>query len=63
MRVEVDQVGAGEQRNEAAEGQETVRFLISRDEVEGFTPLAQLEQAAPGTIVPRADPPRLTPRG
>jgi long-chain acyl-CoA synthetase len=39
----------------AAEGLETVRFLISRDEVEGFIPLASLEQAEPGAIVPRAD--------
>ena len=40
---------------EAADGVETVKFLISRDEVEGFTPLASLEQGEPGPIVPRAD--------
>jgi long-chain acyl-CoA synthetase len=40
---------------EASEGVDTVRFLICRDQVEGFTPLAELEQADPGPIVPRAD--------
>jgi long-chain acyl-CoA synthetase len=40
---------------EAAEGVDTVRFLISRDEIEGFTPLASLEEADPGPIVPRGD--------
>lgn len=40
---------------EAAEAVGTVRFLICRDEVEGFIPLASLEQAEPGVIVPRAD--------
>ncbi len=40
---------------EASDGLESVRFLISGDEVEGFIPLASLEQAEPGAIVPRAD--------
>ncbi|HEY1521400.1 MAG TPA: AMP-binding protein [Solirubrobacteraceae bacterium] len=40
---------------EAAEGVDTVRFLISRDQVEGFIPLASLEEPDPGQIVPRAD--------
>ena len=40
---------------EASEDVGTVRFLICRDEVEGFIPLASLEQAEPGVIVPRAD--------
>jgi long-chain acyl-CoA synthetase len=40
---------------EAAAGVDSVRYLISRDEVDGFTTLAALEQAEPGPIVPRAD--------
>jgi long-chain acyl-CoA synthetase len=40
---------------EAADGVGTVRLLISRDEVEGFIPLASLEEADPASIVPRAD--------
>ena len=40
---------------EASEGVDTVRFLICRDQAEGFTPLTELEQAEPGPIVPRAD--------
>ena len=40
---------------EAAEGIDSVRFLICREEVEGFIPLASLEQAEPGPIVPRGD--------
>ncbi len=39
----------------AANGVDSVRYLISRDEVDGFTTLAALEQAEPGPIVPRAD--------
>ena len=40
---------------EAADGIETVRFLISRDEVDGFASLDSIEEAEPGPIVPRAD--------
>ncbi len=40
---------------EAAEGVDTVRWLISRDQVEGFIPLAGLEEHEAGQIVPRAD--------
>jgi long-chain acyl-CoA synthetase len=44
-----------EKVREAAEGLDTVRFLISRDEVEGFLPLASLEEADPQPIVARGD--------
>jgi long-chain acyl-CoA synthetase len=40
---------------EAAAGVESVRHLISRDEVDGFTTLAALEEAQAGPIVPRGD--------
>ena len=40
---------------EAADGVDTAEFLISREEVEGFIPLASLEQAEPAPIVPRGD--------
>ena len=40
---------------EAAVGLDSVRFLICREDAEGFIPLASLEQAEPGPIVPRAD--------
>lgn len=39
----------------AAGGLEHVRHLISRDEAEGFITLSDLEEGAPGPIVPRAD--------
>jgi long-chain acyl-CoA synthetase len=40
---------------EAAEDVDTLSFLISGGEVDGFIPLASLEQAEPAPIVPRAD--------
>src|SRR5436305_420430 len=40
---------------EAAQGVESLRILICRDEAEGFIPLASLEQADPLPIIPRAD--------
>jgi long-chain acyl-CoA synthetase len=40
---------------EATAGLEHVRHLISAGEIEGFERLAELEQADPGEIVPRAD--------
>ncbi|MFL5824195.1 MAG: AMP-binding protein [Solirubrobacteraceae bacterium] len=44
-----------EKVSEASEGLENVRFLICREETEGFIPLASLEAADSGPIVPRAD--------
>ncbi len=44
-----DKVRRGRRRRRPAE------FLISREEVDGFIPLASLEQAEPAPIVPRAD--------
>jgi long-chain acyl-CoA synthetase len=44
-----------EKAREAREGADDVRILICREEVEGFIPLASLEAAASGPIVPRAD--------
>jgi long-chain acyl-CoA synthetase len=40
---------------QASDGLDTVMFLISREDVDGFVPLASLEQAEPGPIVPRDD--------
>jgi long-chain acyl-CoA synthetase len=40
---------------EAAAGLDSVRQLISRDQLDGFTSLAQLEEAESRPIVPRAD--------
>jgi long-chain acyl-CoA synthetase len=40
---------------EAVAGADSVRHLISRDQADGFTTLAELEQADPGPVVPRAD--------
>jgi long-chain acyl-CoA synthetase len=40
---------------EASETLDSVRFLISREAVDGLIPLASLEQASPEPIVPRAD--------
>ncbi|HZU61563.1 MAG TPA: AMP-binding protein [Solirubrobacteraceae bacterium] len=44
-----------EKVRQAAAGLESVRYLISRDEVDGFTTLGELERAEPGPIAPRAD--------
>jgi len=52
--VITDSSVAGKVR-EAAAGLDSVRHLISRDEVDGFTTLSELEQAPPGSIVPRGD--------
>ena len=40
---------------DAAGALENIRHLISSGEVDGFTPLSELEEAAPGPIVARAD--------
>jgi long-chain acyl-CoA synthetase len=40
---------------EASEGLDGVRFLICREQVDGFISLASLEQSDPGPIVPRSD--------
>ena len=40
---------------EATAGVENVRFLICREEVDGFIPLASVEAGDPRPIVPRAD--------
>jgi long-chain acyl-CoA synthetase len=44
-----------EKVREAGEGLDGLRFLICREEFDGFIPLATLEQDEPGPIVPRAD--------
>jgi long-chain acyl-CoA synthetase len=40
---------------EAGTGIDTLRLMICREEVEGFIPMEELEQAEPGAIVPRPD--------
>src|SRR3979409_2206003 len=41
--------------SEAVAGLDFVRFLVCTGDVDGFVPLASLEESAPGSIVPRRD--------